>query len=158
MKTPKEKRAESHKRWRDKNPGYYKNWYANRPGYSKEKSHLSEQRNYESRKEYKRKYYQANKANIRTKTRKNKMKRQYGITVEDYDRLLQSQANSCAVCKTATSGVKSNAFYVDHCHKTGKVRGLLCSKCNSGIGMLGDTAAAVQSAADYLRKAEHEKS
>ena len=81
--------------------------------------------------------------------------RQYGITPEDYDRILASQGNRCAICKTNDPQSRhSDGFrwHVDHCHKTNRVRGLLCFRCNVGIGHLGDDPLLVQSALDYLLK------
>ena len=68
----------------------------------------------------------------------------YGITVEELSRLEQKQGGMCAIC-----GRKS-ALVVDHDHKTGVVRGLLCNECNMALGLLGDDAWTLHSAADYL--------
>lgn len=65
--------------------------------------------------------YQAQKRNYR-------LKKDYGITIEDYNRMLSKQNNSCALCfRTAAEGKQ---LHVDHCHKTLRVRGLLCAECN----------------------------
>ena len=63
--------------------------------------------------------------------------------------MVVEQDNKCLICAT-----EMTPPCVDHCHTTNKVRGLLCKLCNSGIGKLGDTAAAVQRAVAYLKKAE----
>jgi hypothetical protein len=85
--------------------------------------------------------------------RKANLKKRYGITPEDYDRLLEKQNHSCGSCgRTKPSG--HGRFHVDHCHTTGKVRGLLCHHCNNGIGNLGDTYQSLQSAAYYLSQFE----
>jgi hypothetical protein len=81
----------------------------------------------------------------------------YNITIEDYESLLKKQGGRCAICngeqEYALYGTnKSLSLAVDHCHTTNKVRGLLCNNCNRGIGMLGDTAEALQRAVDYLIK------
>jgi hypothetical protein len=75
--------------------------------------------------------------------------RSYGITPEEYDALLASQGGGCAICGVAEnpSGLR---LPVDHDHATGEVRGILCSNCNSGIGMLGDNPDRVIAAAAYL--------
>lgn len=75
------------------------------------------------------------------------IKRRYGLTPKQYSEMLDSQHGACAICKQV-----AEKLYIDHCHATGKVRGLLCSLCNSGIGMLGDSAARVDEAAAYLRR------
>ena len=80
--------------------------------------------------------------------RKAALKRKYGITIEDYDRRLKSQNGLCAICQTAPS--KKRKLFVDHCHKTGKVRGLLCHNCNRALGMLKDSSKSAYRAAKYL--------
>lgn len=60
----------------------------------------------------------------------------YGITVEDYDRMLAEQGGRCASCNDQPRGQKP--LCVDHCHETGRVRGLLCSNCNTSLGKLRD--------------------
>lgn len=76
----------------------------------------------------------------------------YGLTPADYDAMLAAQGGCCACC-----GVKANRngkrLFVDHDHVTGAVRGILCTNCNRGIGALGDNAAGVRRALDYLERA-----
>lgn len=71
------------------------------------------------------------------------------LIAAEYDRLFELQGGVCAVCKTSPHGKR---LAVDHCHDTGRIRGLLCSNCNLGIGLLGDTAKALSLALDYLRR------
>ena len=72
----------------------------------------------------------------------------YGITREQYNALADSQHGCCAVCLERPAG----RLRVDHCHDTGVIRGLLCHKCNSAIGLLGDTAARLERALAYLQR------
>ncbi|MFC8349364.1 endonuclease VII domain-containing protein [Streptomyces sp. NPDC057280] len=72
------------------------------------------------------------------------LKRQYGMTVAERDAMVASQMGLCVIC------LKAPAVHVDHCHKTGRVRGVLCFNCNSAIGKLGDDPDAVRRAAAYL--------
>ncbi|MER7046317.1 endonuclease VII domain-containing protein [Streptomyces jumonjinensis] len=72
------------------------------------------------------------------------LKRQYGITVAERDGMVADQMGICCICLAAP------AAHVDHCHKTGKVRGVLCFNCNSAIGKLGDNPDTVRRAAAYL--------
>jgi hypothetical protein len=75
----------------------------------------------------------------------------YGITGEQYAALLSYQGGRCAICQRATGASKRLA--VDHDHATGKVRGLLCGRCNRDVlGHLRDDPAALRRAADYLEK------
>lgn len=72
--------------------------------------------------------------------------RRYGITPAEYDRLLEEQAGRCRVCAAEPDGVLD----VDHDHDTGAVRGLLCRRCNRGIGLWKDDPELLRRAADYL--------
>jgi hypothetical protein len=78
------------------------------------------------------------------------LKRRYGITVEDYNRMLTAQAGLCLICLRRPRGRHRTKLCVDHCHATGQVRGLLCSSCNSAIGRLLDDPAYLRRAVQYL--------
>jgi hypothetical protein len=81
------------------------------------------------------------------------LKYKYGITEAQYNEMLESQGNKCAICKSSeTKDKKRHRFMVDHCHSTGVVRGLLCSSCNKAIGLLHDSPDILQSAISYLQK------
>lgn len=83
------------------------------------------------------------------------LQRTYNMTLADYNVLLEDQDGTCAVCEGANAdSVKNKRLTVDHDHRTGKVRGLLCFTCNTSIGKLGDTYEALQRAADYLKDNE----
>jgi ribosomal protein L34E len=69
--------------------------------------------------------------------RRARLKYRYGITAEQYDKLLVSQNGKCAICGTITPGVaRQRNFTVDHNHTTSNVRGLLCYRCNTGVGWI----------------------
>lgn len=89
------------------------------------------------------------------RARKSQLKCSYGITPEDYDRMLLEQNNSCAICNTKKPTGKWKVFAVDHDHNTGKVRGLLCNECNRGIGLLKDSLTILSSACNYLERHEN---
>lgn len=72
------------------------------------------------------------------------LKRRYGITAEDADAMPAAQRGLCAICRTAP------AAHVDHDHKTGDVRALLCFNCNGGLGQFRDDPAVLRAAADYV--------
>jgi hypothetical protein len=72
------------------------------------------------------------------------LRRKYGLTEAERDAMIASQRGLCAICLDALP------VHVDHCHKTGRVRGVLCFNCNSAIGKLGDDPDAVRRAAAYL--------
>lgn len=90
-------------------------------------------------------------------TRDYKFKKKYGLSLIEYLQLSSAQDKKCAICKreeTATFLGKVKLLAVDHCHKTGKIRGLLCSSCNQGIGLLQDSPEILLSAVAYIRKDE----
>ena len=74
----------------------------------------------------------------------------YGLEPEDYDAILESQNGLCAIC--ARECVTGRALHVDHDHATGYVRGLLCHKCNSGLGQFADSPDVVRAALAYLER------
>lgn len=85
-----------------------------------------------------------------------RMKRNYGITPEQHQELVKSQRGVCAICKRPETAVKpkregTKALAVDHCRDTMQVRGLLCQKCNTGIGNLDHSVERLEAAAQYLR-------
>lgn len=73
----------------------------------------------------------------------------YGITFEHYSEILKKQDNKCAIC-CGTSGKRS--LSVDHDHKTGKIRGLLCDNCNHGIGKFQDNIELLEEVIKYLKR------
>jgi len=81
-----------------------------------------------------------------------RLQRKYGITLEDYFEIIDSQDGQCAICGTGISELDHTA-HLDHCHDTGKVRGVLCRRCNTGIGMLNDDSELLIKAAEYLTNA-----
>lgn len=81
--------------------------------------------------------------------------RTYNMTPADYTELLESQSGKCAICGTTSSGGRyKKYFHVDHEHTTGRLRGLLCSRCNISIGKFNDDSVLLQKAADYLKQFE----
>lgn len=79
----------------------------------------------------------------------------YRITPDDYDNMLAAQGGVCAICTGPQDRVSKDGSYwfdVDHDHRTGKVRGLLCHSCNTGIGKLKDDISVLERAAGYLRR------
>jgi hypothetical protein len=76
--------------------------------------------------------------------------RKYGLTIKKYEALVEKADGKCAICQK----IPKQSLSVDHCHKTGRVRGLLCRRCNSAIGFLEDNINLVSSALGYLKWAE----
>jgi hypothetical protein len=78
--------------------------------------------------------------------RARRLHRTYGLSVEDFEEAERRQDGKCLICGTAP-----NRLYVDHDHSTGRVRGLLCSECNLGLGKFKDNPDVLLTAAQYLR-------
>jgi hypothetical protein len=83
-----------------------------------------------------------------------RLKHYFGITLDQYRAMMESQGGVCAVCKrpedTLTARGKVKKMAVDHCHKTGRVRGLLCQRCNNAIGYAREDAGIIRSILQYL--------
>ena len=78
------------------------------------------------------------------------LSRDYGISPEQYHQALADQNNTCAICHREEFSNRTNKLCVDHDHKTGKFRGLLCSRCNRCIGRFEDDPILLRAAASYL--------
>lgn len=120
------------RRWRQENPGLnaeqMREWRKNNPGRDAEIARQYRKRNSHS-------------------VLKQHLARCYGITVELYDALFRRQQGKCAICLEPP---KKSRLCVDHCHSTGKIRGLLCRTCNVGIGLLQDSEVILRRATGYL--------
>ena len=86
-------------------------------------------------------------AAIRLKDREAHLWKCYKITLAEYDTMLEAQGGGCAICG------KAGDLHVDHNHSTSQIRGLLCHGCNTGIGLLTESAATLSSAIAYLEAA-----
>ena len=112
---------------------------------------MSDNKNYDAKKERKknrsRLWNRLNKNHIRSQ----RLLEKYGITLEDYELMLENQNHTCKICGTdEPRGV--GTWKVDHCHTTGKVRGLLCNNCNLGLGNFKDNTVVLASAIKYLNE------
>ncbi len=123
--------------------------------WSADNFYWKEQRSsFEDRKEYMREWHrQARAANPEYYLARG-LEKKYGVTLEWYRERLAEQNSVCAICKQPETAVirgKVIAMTVDHCHNTGKARGLLCIKCNRGLGLFRDNVGILKSAIDYLQ-------
>lgn len=82
---------------------------------------------------------------------KSRIKYRYGISFEEFESLKLKQRNKCAICKKKEYEKELN---IDHDHQTGKVRGLLCTKCNTGLGLLCDNPTIIMEALKYLHESK----
>jgi hypothetical protein len=118
---------------------------------------MVEKRNPEHRRKREREYKARQKADdpvrYEQRTRRVYLKSAYGITPEEYDKILESQSGVCGICKLEqATTARQYRLYVDHDHRTGQIRGLLCHTCNLGLGHFKDQIPLLQNATDYLRK------
>jgi len=87
------------------------------------------------------------------------LKKKFGLTLDVYEAILEHQGGVCAICGKAETMINSGSkrlqpLAVDHCHKTGRVRGLLCAKCNHALGNFDDSTALLRRAIKYLERAK----
>lgn len=83
--------------------------------------------------------------------RKYHRKWKYGLTIEAFDSMFEGQGRACAACRTETPTTK-NKWHIDHCHNSGKVRGILCHVCNTAAGVAGDNPMVLRAIAEYLER------
>ncbi len=109
--------------------------------------HWCKECNSESCREY-------NQSEIGQQKARERALRKYKLSVEEYNSILKNQKFVCKICKNPETKQRKDGapwpLAVDHCHETGKVRGLLCNNCNRGLGLLGDTRQHLAAALDYL--------
>jgi len=100
------------------------------------------------------KYRSNNLRAISDSHRKYTIRLAYGISDAEYQAMFSAQGGKCAICQEKGGGGRSKRFPldVDHCHKSGKVRGLLCGLCNRGVGQLKDSPEILRAAILYLEK------
>ena len=94
-------------------------------------------------------YRDSHKIQLRLYERK-RLLASYGLTLKDYNKLLKKQKGACAICGKKKAHKKGKFLHVDHNHKTGKVRGLLCAVCNTALGRL-NSVKILKKAIKYLR-------
>ena len=128
-----------------KNKAHYeqtKNWYKER----RQQRTDRERERYNTDPEFRAKRCADKAANRdRSKEYAREVRRQYGITIEDVQKMTEAQENKCAICQETMTKP-----HVDHCHKSGRVRAILCAACNKGLGCFKDNALLLESAMHYI--------
>lgn len=133
----KKKAAARSKAWREKNPNGHRGWV---------------EKNAEHRQAYNKNYFAGKRARYTEHHRRWALKNLYDLSLEEYDALLLKQKGLCAICeRPQVPGARGGRLFVDHDHASGKVRGLLCTKCNSLLGHAEDKEEILQAAGRYLR-------
>ena len=92
-------------------------------------------------------WFKANREKANRYNVKSKLKLRYNISTNEYDAMIVKQNNLCAICNQSQ---KRRNLAVDHCHKTNKVRGLLCDKCNLALGLINENLNVVDAIKSYL--------
>ena len=81
------------------------------------------------------------------------LKSKYGLTEDQHNEMIKNQNGACAICNSTDTGIeRTKKLSIDHCHKTNKVRGLLCNWCNQGLGHFRDSPELLLNAIKYLSK------
>jgi hypothetical protein len=91
------------------------------------------------------------KAKAKVLHKKNHLRRKFGITFEQFEEMQIRQNHSCSICSDKLSS-DSRYVHIDHCHKTGSIREILCQKCNAALGMVRDNIDILEKAIIYLKK------
>lgn len=102
--------------------------------------------NRDTKLEYHREWYKQNKKLVKDSYNL----KVYKLTSEKYNQILKQQKNRCAVCNIKFSKLSSKLIHIDHNHKTDKVRGLLCHKCNLALGLLCEDIKIIESLLRYM--------
>lgn len=123
---------EKNARWRASNPAYMQDWKKNNP-----------------------EYFRNRREKIGpVRGASSSLKKKYGLTPDDFLKISEKQGDVCAICGSPPRGgnAMEKRLHVDHCHRTGKVRGLLCNHCNNGLGCFKDNKRSLQRAIWYLNE------
>lgn len=136
---------------------YMRDWFdRNREHIAEYRRANAERRNARRRERYAEDAEYRERAKARARARDPDAKRDarlratFGISANDYDRLYAEQSGGCAICGIGIGDGTGRRLYVDHCHDTGAVRGLLCSACNFGLGKFRDNVGLLRKAIKYL--------
>jgi hypothetical protein len=91
-------------------------------------------------------------AKLKIWNRRSRLAYRYGISESEYERRNTEQSGLCAICsKPPSGGIRTTRLFIDHDHATGRIRGLICIKCNSALAQFGDTIEGLMNAVAYLR-------
>jgi|LakMenEpi03Aug12_release.lakeMendotaPanAssembly.Ray.scaffolds.fasta_scaffold355094_2 hypothetical protein len=154
-----ERAREATRRWRANNPDKYKECYTkqNRKTFEKDPEAYRQKRrdyrvaNFEKVRERHAAWRKENRVHINEYRRRQHYKYKYGMTIEDKEAMLAEQGGVCACCGSTEPRAKYG-WAVDHCHTTGKVRGILCHHCNVTLGKVSDSPDHLKKLIAYLEK------
>ena len=96
------------------------------------------------------KWIEENRGRTQRNNRNSELKRSFGITIDDYESMLKDQGGVCRICGLEENSTGLRNLSVDHDHQSGKIRGLLCHNCNTGLGKFKDSEELLKRAIVYL--------
>jgi hypothetical protein len=108
-------------------------------------------KHYRSKKDYYNKLQRNYREENRDKFKQWRLKRNWNLTVEEFNSMINTQSNKCFICETTFSDVKGKRPNVDHCHSTGRIRKLLCTKCNTAMGLLNENVSILSKMINYIQ-------
>lgn len=120
------------------NPEYHRQWYKKNKSRLLAKAKIRYESSAKARKD------------MKDRAWKSSIKKKFGISVEQYNQMFAAQSGTCAICSRHQSQFKTR-LAVDHNHKTGEVRGLLCDPCNRAIGLLQESEQSLLKAVEYIK-------
>jgi hypothetical protein len=152
------KAAEATRRWRERNReranalarANQKKWRAENPELHRQRAKDWKAANYERYLERHTKWRHANREYLNEYKRHQRFRLEYNLTIEERDRLLANQGGGCKACGATEPGA-TYGWSVDHCHSSGKVRGILCHSCNLALGLVQDDIDRLIKLIGYLR-------
>jgi len=139
-KNNKEIVKESNRKWAENNRDKVN---AKQKRYTQKHSEVIKKKQYE--------WYRNNKEKVKEFS----LLRKYNLSLEQYRKMLDTQEHKCLLCKISAKDTASKYLVVDHCHNTGKIRGLLCNPCNTAIGLLKENIETIKNVIQYLTESSH---
>jgi len=136
--------------WSD--PNAWKKYYKKNAAKIKKQARARYKKNAVAKRAYSKARYKAYPEKVKFEVRRSFLKRTYGITHEQFDVLVKANKGRCPTCKKRMG--KFARWAVDHCHRSRKIRGLLCGKCNCALGFANDNIETLTRMVRYLRKSE----
>ena len=128
----------------------HRDWYARDPAKGRDATRRWQQANQEVVRASAKRWQKANPDKVKAAAFRSRL-RKYGISETEYAAIIERQSGGCGICKVALSSLDGRLIHIDHCHSTGRVRGVLCTNCNTGIGQFNDDEQRLLSAVAYLK-------
>lgn len=129
-----------------------RDWYHRTPDRQRSRNRRRYQENGAAMREAALRWYRDNREHVLGLKRASALRKSFGLTIEQYDEMLAAQGGLCAVCGQPPQSKARRPLHIDHCHNTGRVRGLLCRSCNVGLGHFADSPERLRAAAAYIER------